>query len=147
MTTPLPPLLPLPDLDTPCALWKLIAAWGRANAASDIREKAWYIDAEVHRLMKAYATAYGEAVAAALAPKWISVNERLPEPNRSVALLDLNRWENTSGDWDRNIHAAGYWHEGLNGYWSVRGERALCKESFTHWMYLPIPTPPKGETP
>jgi hypothetical protein len=146
MTTPLPPLPPLPDLDTPCALWKLIGAWGRANADSDIREKALCIDAEVHRLMQAYATAYGEAVAAALAPKWLPISEA---PKDGTSILGWNaeygaretrsltctpgsiafaegrtdRW----WQWDEPKHN-----------WTMRWEP-------THFM--PLTTPPKGETP
>ena len=69
--------------------------------------------------------------------EWIPVAERLPEPWKHVALIDIARWENMPGDYDANIHAAGYWNPQLNGFWSVRSERAVCREAFTHWCSLP----------
>lgn len=74
---------------------------------------------------------------------WISVDERMPEHGQSVALVNANRWENTGGDFERNVHAAGYWNNWGGGHWSVRGERAISRESFTHWM--PLPAPPAGQ--
>lgn len=72
--------------------------------------------------------------------QWISVEERMPEHRQSVALVNVNRWENVGGDeWERNVHACGYWDNWAGGHWSVRGERAMPLEAFTHWMPLPAP--------
>lgn len=76
-------------------------------------------------------------------PKWINVKERLPEIGQSVALINVNAWEN--GPVDRNIYACGYLWQGNNyrPYWSVVGERGLSLEQYTHWM--PLPELPKEE--
>lgn len=67
-------------------------------------------------------------------PGWISVKERMPEPNDSVLLAVYDRdhrytyrtvaWLNTSGDWDSN-------DDGFN-----QGD-----EDVLYWM--PLPEPPK----
>jgi hypothetical protein len=79
--------------------------------------------------------------------QWVAITERLPEPNASVALIHIDRWENVGDvDWNRNVHACGYLADwgGLPGYWSVRGERALSLDAFTHWMPLPPPPAASG---
>lgn len=71
-------------------------------------------------------------------PQWVSVEDRMPEPRQSVALVDARRFENVGGDdWERNIHACGYLDNWARWHWSVRGERAISLDSFTHWLPLP----------
>lgn len=72
---------------------------------------------------------------------WISVSERLPAVNQSVALVNTGRWENVGGDWDRNIHDCGYW---CGTHWCVRAERALSREAYTHWFALPAAARQEG---
>jgi len=76
---------------------------------------------------------------------WISVDDMLPTWGESVALLNINNFENCS--FERNIYAAGYLAGptpiGESNWWSIRGEPALIISAFTHWM--PLPTPPKGD--
>ena len=75
---------------------------------------------------------------------WVSVAERVPKSRQSVALLNIDKWENVAGDWSRNVQACGYWNDLYGGgYWSVRGGPALCREAFTHWTAMPdMPLPP-----
>ena len=66
-------------------------------------------------------------------PKWISVNERLPEENFEVLMLFKHNmavgWYGGEGDWYSNTD---------DGYY------ASCDGEPTHWM--PLPEPPKEET-
>ena len=77
------------------------------------------------------------------APKWISVKERLPDIGQSVALIDIEEFENCSGDIYINVRDCGQlfldFHSGRL-FWDIRGARAMSIEAFTHWMILP-PTP------
>jgi hypothetical protein len=79
--------------------------------------------------------------------EWISIHERLPELGQSVALINIDRWENTGGDLEMNVRACGYLHEMRPGdpYWSIRGERATCLDAFTHWLPLPSPKSEQGD--
>lgn len=79
--------------------------------------------------------------------EWISTSERLPELGQSVALINVDRWENTGGDLEMNVRACGYLHEMRPGdpYWSIRGERANCLDAFTHWLPLPSPKSEQGD--
>jgi len=75
---------------------------------------------------------------------WISIQERLPELDVSVALINVDRFENTGGDLEMNVRACGYLSDmGYTKYWSIRGERATNLHAFTHWM--PLPPPPAIE--
>ena len=65
-------------------------------------------------------------------PKWISVDERLPDVLEvRVKLLDgseVNCWAQSDGDF----------------YWKCGGsEMFISEHQVTHWM--PLPQPPKGE--
>lgn len=122
------------------------------------RFEAWFASAytdtlellEKHRMSSVsdlMLAAWQAARATPIEPQWISVEERLPEPGQSVALVSIDRWEN-AGDLERNVHAAGYLNAaaGPMSYWSVRGERALTLEAFTHWMPLPAaPSAPSDQ--
>lgn len=69
---------------------------------------------------------------------WIAVADRLPELNQAVALLNVDRWMNTGGDFDINWCGAGWLSTHGNNYWSVIGEsRGMTMDSVTHWMLLP----------
>lgn len=73
---------------------------------------------------------------------WVPITpETMPEMGQSVALVNVNRWENCGGDKRRNIHACGYLeHAGCwRPYWSIRGQRPQELDSFTHWIALPDP--------
>jgi hypothetical protein len=72
---------------------------------------------------------------------WVSVKERLPEQCQSVALVNVNRWENCGGDMERNIHDVGFLDGHHAPWWSIRGDRAQTLDAYTHWM--PLPAPPK----
>jgi hypothetical protein len=74
--------------------------------------------------------------------EWIDINERLPELNVAVALLDVNTWMNTGDtEFSVNWHGAGYLSEFGSKYWSVFGEpRSWDVNAVTHWM--PLPPPP-----
>lgn len=72
--------------------------------------------------------------------RWAKV-ETLPALEQSVALLNVNKWENCGGDMERNVQDAGYLSDyGYGPFWSIRGERAQMLAAFTHWM--PLPSPP-----
>lgn len=78
------------------------------------------------------------ALASASAGGWVSVDERLPELDVSVALINVDELENTGGGPDMNVRACGYLSDaGYMKYWSIRGERATSLEAYTHWMPLP----------
>lgn len=81
-------------------------------------------------------------------PAWIAITERLPDLEQSVVLIDANRWENTGGDLVMNVRACGYL-DSIGGmrFWSIRGERAIEVNTFTHWMPLAAPPAMKGEQP
>lgn len=73
--------------------------------------------------------------------EWISVEDRLPEINQAVAMINIKRFENTH--FDRNIYDCGYLSEwGSHKSWSIRGERSCEISAYTHWM--PLPPPPQG---
>lgn len=64
-------------------------------------------------------------------PKWISVEERLPEPyTRILALVDFGRY-------GKGLHTMTHFED---GEWSVTMQDG---ETVTHWMPLPLPEPPK----
>jgi hypothetical protein len=70
--------------------------------------------------------------------RWIAVADRLPELHQSVALINIDQYENVAGDWSRNTHAAGYLEDaGNQKYWAIRGERGSCLDAYTHWLPLP----------
>jgi hypothetical protein len=123
------------------AIWK---AWphqaitSAAKAISFVRA----VQGRSGSLPSGGAPAAREADGRSLPHGWISVDESMPEHQQSVALVNVNRWENVGGDWLRNVHACGYWDNWAGGHWSVRGERAMTLESFTHWM--PLPAAPTG---
>lgn len=68
----------------------------------------------------AYLAGYEEAE-----PKWISVNERLPEEDKDV-LIYVPSKNGDSAHWVRDYH--------INGKWIIHGYEP------THWM--PLPEPP-----
>lgn len=71
--------------------------------------------------------------------EWIACSQRMPERFQSVALLDLNSWENSPVD--RHIQRCGYLNnDGLQDYWSVIDKRAQGMSAYTHWC--PLPEPP-----
>lgn len=81
--------------------------------------------------------AYAKGYAAGQEDRWISVEERLPEKFQIVALVHVDKWWNTGRDEGVNCYDAGYLNEFGDKYWSVRGERALSIDAYTHWMPLP----------
>lgn len=73
---------------------------------------------------------------------WVRITpETLPKVGQSVALVNVNRWENCPGTMRRNVHSVGYltsmpgWTPSC--WWSIRGERASELDAFTHWFPLP----------
>ena len=80
-----------------------------------------------------------EALKSRLREGWISVKDRLPELRQPVALINVNRYENTAGSWDRRIFDCGYLDYLGSNYWTIRRARAQNIEAYTHWMLLPEP--------
>ena len=73
--------------------------------------------------------------------EWISVEDRLPKLGEAVALINIDRWENTAAKIERNLQDCGYLSFSGQNYWSVRAEGARSIDTYTHWM--PLPEPPK----
>ncbi|HLV84201.1 MAG TPA: DUF551 domain-containing protein [Devosia sp.] len=79
-------------------------------------------------------------------PAWVPIRERLPELNQPVVIININRFENVGGDWERHIQDVGYlssWGDGARRYWSIRHASATTVESYTHW--LPLPAAPVAD--
>ncbi|CNL07004.1 Protein of uncharacterised function (DUF551) [Yersinia frederiksenii] len=70
---------------------------------------------------------------------WIKCSDRMPDLNRVVALLNIDRYMNTgTDDFDCHWHGSGYLSEFCQKYWYVFGEgRAMQVSAVTHWMQLP----------
>lgn len=137
--TPLPPLLPLPEPAGATVTRTCVIAFTADQ-------------------MQAYATAYGEAVAAALAPKWLPIEEAPkgsgedgPDSTQHPDYVDpprllLNTAEGVIvGYYDWYYHP-GYGHGAEPGVSAWRDNSGGQAYKPTHFMHLP-PTPPKGETP
>ena len=81
-------------------------------------------------------------------PKWISVEERLPEPNTTVLLI-AHGWESQLvyiGKLEK-VESEKSWLTGLvskASEWTVYGFSYLKEPIVTHWM--PIPQMPKEDT-
>ena len=83
-------------------------------------------------------------------PKWISVEDRLPEPNTTVLLI-AHGWEHQlvySGEL-KKVESVKSWLTGLvskASEWTVYGFSYLKEPIVTHWMPLPsMPEPPKED--
>ena len=80
-------------------------------------------------------------------PKWISVNERLPEPDREILLI--------AHGWKERLLYIGYlhhmsaetsWLTGITSKeseWLIYGWSYIKEPTVTHWM--PLPEPPKED--
>jgi hypothetical protein len=69
---------------------------------------------------------------------WVDVQVTLPELERPVFLVDMNRLENTGTEGPRrHVQMAGYLNEFGGHYWSVYGQRGMNLSAFTHWCYAP----------
>lgn len=66
-------------------------------------------------------------------PKWISVEERLPEDQRSVLTV------NGHGE----IRIMGLWSKRGDAWTWVHNDRMMHYNDITHWM--PLPEPPKED--
>ena len=83
----------------------------------------------------------------ARATKWISVKERLPEPNTDVLLI-AHGWKERSVYIGRlkKVESTKSWLTGLTNKesdWTIFGFSYLVEPIVTHWM--PLPEPPKEE--
>ena len=83
-------------------------------------------------------------------PKWISVEDRLPEPNTTVLLI-AHGWEHQLvyiGKLEK-VESVKSWLTGLvskASEWTVYGFSYLKEPIVTHWMPLPsMPEPPKED--
>jgi hypothetical protein len=66
---------------------------------------------------------------------WIPVEERLPELNVLVALIDMGvRQNDPAGDYP--VAMIGHLSEFGEKYWSCHGQRGLRINRFTHWAEL-----------
>lgn len=75
-------------------------------------------------------------------PRWISVEDRLPETDVWVAVWYMDK----DGDYFPTVGACRDGGDGLT-YWETDvdiNERAYPPEKITHWM--PLPEPPKEES-
>ena len=102
-----------------------------------------------HDLKIAFEDGYRAGVEAAQ-PKWISVEERLPEPNTTVLLI-AHGWESQLvyiGKLEK-VESEKSWLTGLvskASEWTVYGFSYLKEPIVTHWMPLPsMPEPPEEE--
>lgn len=102
-----------------------------------------------HDLKMAFEDGYQAGVEAAQ-PKWISVEERLPEPNTTVLLI-AHGWESQLvyiGKLEK-VESEKSWLTGLvskASEWMVYGFSYLKEPIVTHWMPLPsMPEPQKED--
>ena len=94
---------------------------------------------------------YKDALEALAAhPKWISVEDRLPEPNTTVLLI-AHGWKHQLvyiGKLEK-VESVKSWLTGLvskASEWTVYGFSYLKEPIVTHWMPLPsMPEPPKDD--
>ena len=100
-----------------------------------------------HDLKIAFEDGYRAGVEAAQ-PKWISVEERLPEPNTTVLLI-AHGWESQLvyiGKLEK-VESERSWLTGLvskASEWTVYGFSYLKEPIVTHWMPRPsMPQSPK----
>ena len=83
-------------------------------------------------------------------PKWISVEDRLPEPNTTVLLI-AHGWEHQLVYIGKlkKVESVKSWLTGLvskASEWTVYGFSYLKEPIVTHWMPLPsMPEPPKED--
>ena len=82
-----------------------------------------------------------------MVPRWISVEERLPEKDQEVLLI-AHGWESQSMYIGclHNEEAETSWLTGITSKeseWSISGWSYLRAPEVTHWM--PMPEPPKEE--
>jgi len=101
---------------------------GNSDLSEDYCEKCPYIpDASCRDTLEIDALAYIQQLEAAQ-PKWISVEERLPEPEKDVLVLYRGKYR-----------CIGYYSEDC-GLWIIN-DAPTYDETVTHWM--PLPEPPK----
>lgn len=76
-----------------------------------------------------YCRGWNDAVEAI--PRWIPVEERLPEDGKNVLIFvrTMSMWWHMEVDW----HTGNSWHNNAETDWN----------KITHWM--PLPEPPKEE--
>lgn len=112
------------------------AEWARANEwetpitlGDDLAEAADRIEAQAKEIEKLRAQL----------PRWIPVEERLPEYGVRVLATDMYEGDDYTGIWTREEYedeADGCWYDD-HGWWHA-------SDDVTHWM--PLPEPPKEET-
>ena len=102
-----------------------------------------------HDLKMEFEDGYQAGIEAAQ-PKWISVEERLPEPNTTVLLI-AHGWESQLvyiGKLEK-VESEKSWLTGLvskASEWMVYGFSYLKEPIVTHWMPLPsMPEPQKED--
>lgn len=67
-------------------------------------------------------------------PRWISVEERLPEDQKNILTVNGHR----------EIRVMALWHKHGDSWTWILNERFRHFNDITHWM--PLPEPPKEDT-
>lgn len=103
-----------------------------------VEQYRWERDVAIDQL-KQLGVAFGEKVNGKL-PRWISVEERLPEDDADVLVYAIDNNENSCiamTSYTHNMH--GFHIEGWYSPWQY----FFNEHTITHWM--PLPEPPKEE--
>lgn len=111
----------------------------RCDVLDNINKRIYYFDKSS---LDEARNAVHNAPAVDAMPRWISVEERLPEDDANVLVYAIGNNENSCiamTSYTHNLH--GFHIEGWRSPWQY----FFCEHKITHWMYLP--EPPKEAAP